>query len=148
MESTVHAWHIYLQFYHSVWKMGQMTWTIWVTLLVVQVCLICKLNYLDAIWMLNRSHVLLKKTLTPDKHLVNLESPCWIIISVKPAYHTSSCFEECDAQSLVLISERRLSFLEVTEHASCKPPHYLRVLLCCSWDVSSELQVLQIPTYN
>ena len=35
--------------HHSVWKVGQMTWTIWVTLLVVQVCLICKLNYLDAI---------------------------------------------------------------------------------------------------
>ena len=30
---------------------------------------------------------------------------------------------------------------------SCKPPHYFRVLLCCSWDVSSELKVLQIFTY-
>ena len=55
-------------------KMGQMTWTIrvtWVTFLVGQVGLICKLNCLDVTQIFNRSHVLWTKTLASDKQ-VNL----------------------------------------------------------------------------
>ena len=57
-------------------KVGRMTrtiWVTWVTFLVGQVGLIYKLNYLDVTRIFNRSHVLCKKTLAPDKQ-VNLAS--------------------------------------------------------------------------
>ena len=56
--------------------MGRMTWSIWVTwvtFLVGQVGLIHKLNYLDVTRIINRSHVLWKKTLASGKQ-VNLGS--------------------------------------------------------------------------
>ena len=55
--------HLYM-FTFTWLKVGQMTWTIWVTFLVCQVGLICKLNYLDVTQI---SHVLRKTVVASDK---------------------------------------------------------------------------------
>ena len=79
-------------------KVSRMTHTIWVTLLVGKVGFICKLNYLDVTQIFNRSHVLWKKTLAPDKW-VNLGlGECTEPSLVWNQLTTLSCFEACGVQ--------------------------------------------------